>query len=700
MWTYKMRKTVLTAVAVVALLLIGASAASAQVPAQGGPDVGSSGGGFGDEMNESSAADSVYVRDDGSGVLVYNGSGDGNASVRYGADAETGLFHLTANGTGGEGFEGNMSFEAEPAYWLLNGSFTAAETGMLENMNLDVESTTNSEESSLDAGLDATVSSSLAALAPTASTTGEVVVEPDRITSSGNISYQAALSGSSTREVRRFDLTENEGGYVLEARERRIVRGDIVAQADEPFSESEEDFANENGTFEPPEPERTDPAEDWGTRERARETLGESYTGFAENVSGTASLTLESYSFENVTVGEGAAATEESLIDVTYTVEYTGIKEAIAQNVSEELSGNVSEETAEGVADGLRNLTVNRLAFATVSDEDGTSANWTVDVENYNDVTKSFLRLSSEMQPTGAEGMEGGAANPFFSEGYFDEVINRSESQMEAAEAAGLVTQWEWSGSLDTEGGSMGGGAGAGGFGGAQGATATVNADITKTTENWGSYVEELESRDIPIANTSLDLTASTTDAGVEGDVRWEADGEGISEGYQTTMEAYESALRGSDEIDASFIENLNRSGFRRAQMDASVGENGWNVEAGAAFSNGSALSAAVESVTGYGFTQVVGTTEEGATTTYVKSDSLVDEPTEEAVRSLDGVDDETAVNLPGEWDRDFPEMDTEAASNYLGVSEDDGSPLPGFGAVVALVALVAVAVGVGRRDS
>lgn len=697
MWTHKMRKTVLTTVAVVALLLFGAATVSAQVPDQGGPGVGSSAGGFGEDMNETSAADAVYIREDGSGVLVYNGSGEGNASVRYGADAETGLFHLIANGTGGEGFEGNMSFEAEPTYWLLNGSFTANDTGMLENMDLDVESTTNSEESSFDAGLDATVSSSLAALAPTASTTGEMVVEPDRITSSGNISYQAGLGGSSAREVRRFDLTENNDRYVLEARERRIVRGDIVAQAEEdPFSESDEDFGTEDGTFEPPEPERTDPAEDWGTREKARETLSESYTGFAENVSGTANLTLESYSFENVTVGEGAVATEESLIDVTYTVEYTGIKEAIAQNVSEELSGNVSEETAEEVADGLRNLTVNRLAFATVSDEDGTHANWTVDVENYNDVMTSFLRVSSEMQPTGAEGMDGGATNPFFSEGYFDEVLNMSERQMEAAEAAGLVTRLEWSGSLGTEGG---GSMGAGGFGGAQGATATINADITQTTENWGSYVEELESRDIPVSNTSFDLAASTTDAGIEGDVRWEAEGEGIGEGYQTSMEAYESALRGSEEIDASFIENLNQSGFRRAKMDASVGESGWNVEAGAAFSNGSALSAAVESVTGYGFTQVVGTTQDGATTTYVKSDSLVDEPTEEAVRSLDEVDDETAVNLPGEWDREFPEMDTEAASNYLGVSQDDGSPLPGFGAVVALVALVAVAVGVGRSN-
>jgi PGF-CTERM protein len=46
--------------------------------------------------------------------------------------------------------------------------------------------------------------------------------------------------------------------------------------------------------------------------------------------------------------------------------------------------------------------------------------------------------------------------------------------------------------------------------------------------------------------------------------------------------------------------------------------------------------------------------------------------------------------------------MDPSSAAEYLGVEEDgtgDGSPLPGFGALVALVALAVVAVGLGRRD-
>ena len=709
MWTHKMHKTAFATVAVVALLVLGASAVTAQAPAQEGPGVGSSGGGFGEGMSQTNAADSVYVRDDGSGVLVYNGSGGTNASVSFGADMSTGLVHLLANGTGGEGFEGDLSFEAEPTSYLANGSFTAAETGMLEDLNLDITSQSDATDSSLDATLDATVSSSLAAFAPTASTEGEIVTEPDRLTSSGSVSFQTAMSSSSSRrEVRRFDLTQDGGSYLLDARERRVVRPQVTGASTEGQfgGAGGGSFGSDSGGASTTI-ERTHPAEQWGTRERARQTLNEEYAAFAENTTATANLTLESYSFENVTVGSGFTQTNGSLIDVEYTVEYTGVQEGIANEIAENMSSqDVSQETIDDISQGIRNLSINRLSFASVSGEDGTELNWSVDVENYNDVFTAFMSLSSEMEPSGTgtgtgPGM-GASSSPFLSEGYFDQVINMSERQTEAAEAAGLVSRWEWSGSLGSEGSAgsspFGSGSGAGG----SGATATLTADLSHTTENWEAYVDELENRDVPVANSSFELSASTTDAGLEGDMRWEASGEALAEGYQTTLNAYQSALRGSEEVDASVFDHLNNSGFRVAKMDADVGDNTWSAEAGAAFENGTALKSAVETLTGYGITQVVGVTEGETTTTYVKSDSLVDDTTEEAVRSLEPVNDETTVNLPGEWDREFPEMDTDPAAQYLGVdgggAGEDGSPLPGFGAVVALVALIAVAVAHGRR--
>jgi hypothetical protein len=168
-------------------------------------------------------------------------------------------------------------------------------------------------------------------------------------------------------------------------------------------------------------------------------------------------------------------------------------------------------------------------------------------------------------------------------------------------------------------------------------------------------------------------------------------------------MDMYEGMLEASEDVDADVLTDLANSGFSIAKMDASLDdEGGWSLEAGASFENGTALASAIESTEGIRITQVVGEQEESGVNTYVKTEGFVEETTEDAVRSRDQVDDETTVNMPGDWDREFPEMDTQSAADYLGVelNGEEGSPLPGFGFIVALVALtvVAVVVAVGRR--
>lgn len=700
------------ATVIVALLTVMAPAASAQSGGGFGDGSGGSGGGIGGSQpvgEQRTAADAVYVRENGDAVLVYEGSdgGSSDASLSYGADMSSGLAYLLSNGTVEDtGFSGNMSFVAEPASLLANGSFETDQVEAVEDLSLDASGETNQTNSVLSAELDSTLSSQFAALVSAASTEGELVSGPDSLTSSGSVSYRTALGGSSTREVRRYDLTGTEGGYSLDARERRKARGELT-----PVS-----GPGGNRTL-----ESTEPVEIWGTREKARDRLRERYAGFAENVSGNVSLTLESYSFENVTAQSGFGTTRnESLIDVEYTVEYTGVKEGLADAIVDDFPGNVSEDVAEDLAQGIRDMNLNRLRFASVSGAGETELNWTVDVENYNDAALAYFRLSSEMSAGAGAGMGPGPgagpgpgvgtsapSSPFASQEFVDEAINRSRKQMEAAEAAGFVSRWEWSGSMESESGSGSGlgpgmGPGAGPGSGGSGPTASLDAELTHTTENWEAYVNELESRDAPTpVDTSFDVQVSSADGGLEGDMRWEAGGESLYQGYSETMSAYEEILNASEDTDADFVRHLGNSGFRIAKMDASVGGDGWRIEGGAAFNNGTALSSAIEATEGINVTEVVGEQEDGVVKSYVKVDGFVDETTEEAVRSREQVDDETTVNLPGEWDREFPEADTEAAAAYLGVSAGDGggsSALPGFGFVAAVVSLLVVAVAVGRR--
>ena len=580
---------------------------------------------------------------------------------------------------------GEMSFVAEPTSWNANGSFQTGEIQAIEDMNLDISSQTDDTNSETTAELDATISSQASAFVSTASTDGDLVVGPDTLTSSGSASFEMGLGGSSTREVQQFGLSGTGGDYTLEARERRIVSGTRGMSGSE-------------GS--PPQFESTDPAEQWGTRERAAETLREEYAGFLEETDGTADVTIESYSFENVTVeGNFGSTTEEPLLDIEYTVEYTGVTDGLADMIVEEDPG-VSQGTAEEMAQSLKEVSINTMSFNGVSEGGSSEFNWTVDVENYNDASLAYLRLASEMTP---EGMNGGTgmgagAQPFYSQEFFDDMIQRSEEQMEAVEASGLTSRWEWSGSLES-----GSGTGTGGGIGSSGGTASITAELSHTTENWESYVGELESRDLPTpVDTTFDLQVSSADGGLEGDMTWEASGDSLYEGYSETMSAYESMLEGSEEVDADLITHLSNSGFEIAKMDASVDDEGWNVEAGASFGNGTALASAIESVGDMRITQVVSEQEENSLTTYVKTEGFVEETTEEAVRSREQVGEQTTVNLPGNWDREFPEMDRQSAADYLGVEIDEqdenGSPLPGFGPVVALVALTVVAVSVRRR--
>ena len=686
-----MQKTVYAVLLVALVTVAMLPAATAQSPGDRFGDGGGVGG-SGSMGAQATAADAVYVRDNGDAVLVYEstGSGGSNASVSYGAEMSSGLMHFIADGTAGDTeLTGDMSFVAEPTSWSANGTFQTGEIESLENLNLVVSSTTDQTNSETTAELDATVSSQAAAFVSTASTDGNIVVGPDTLTSSGSASFEAALGGSSVREVRRYNFSGTGDGYLLDARERRIVRGTRGMTGSE-------------GS--PPQFETTDPEDQWGTRERAVETLRENYASFAENTSGTAEVTLESYSFEEVEVGSGfGPTTNESLLDVEYTVEYTGITDGLADSIVE-MYPSVSQETAEGMAQGIRNAEVNRLSFATVSDGGATNVNWTVDVENYNDATLAYLRLSSEMAqgagmgagPGMGSGMGTGAQSSFYSEEFFEDMIQRSEQQMEAAEASGFVSRWDWSGSLESGSGT--------GSGGMSGGTATATAELSHTTENWESYVNELESRDLPTpVDTTFDLQVSSANGGVEGDMNWEASGESLYQGYSETMSAYESMLEGSEEVDADIVSNLANSGFTVAKMDASLDDQGgWSVEAGAAFANGTALASAIEAAEDIRITEVVGEQENGGVVTYVKTEGFVEETTEEAVRSRDQVGDQTTVNLPGNWDRDFPEMDRQAAADYLGVEveggDEGGSPLPGFGFAVALVALTVAAVVVGRR--
>jgi len=696
------RKVILIAL-LVALCTASAAVTTAQFDDSSGFD--DSTGEFEPEQQENNA-DTVYIREDGSGVLVYNSSEtEENASISFGFDPTEGLFHFVGDGSYEDerNLIGDLSVEVKPLSWLVDGSFEADEPEFVENVDVEVRTQTDETNSELDAEAEMRLPI-VAFLDPQANTEGELVLSPDSVESSGELSYDiSSVSGrqGGKSEVLRFDLSETEDGYRIEERRQTVLSeysfGDSTFTPDEPEVGGErfgdgrntsERFGNgentgegfgDTGAF-----DSSDPISDWGTRDDALRTLRERYD-FSSDTNGNVTVEVDSYSFENTTPTEFGRTTDEYLLDIEYSVEYPGLKEditdSLAENVTEQ--DDLSQETADELSEAVEDLSINSLSYGFSYNDTEGEFDWNIDIQNHNDAVRAVFTLLSEVQPEGFDGNEtesGGEVSAFEYEDIFNTTFGQWEDRIEATQSSGYVSRWEWSGDLES---------------------GVASADLTHETENWESYVSELEARGVPIPpESSFDLTVSSTESGIESDLRWETGGEGLKQRYNQTFDLYRTSLETSQEFNASVLDSIENSRFQVAKMDASIEDGEWNFETGAGFENETAVSSLTEEATGLGVREVVGSQSEDGLKTYVKVDGLVDETTEESVRSLNQVGEQTEVRLPGEWNRGFPEMDTDSAEDYLGVNGGYPPFVLGIGIVaVFVVVLLAAAVAFRRRQ-
>ncbi|MDY6780716.1 MAG: hypothetical protein SV760_09310, partial [Halobacteria archaeon] len=445
-------------------------------------------------------------------------------------------------------------------------------------------------------------------------------------------------------------------------------RGNTSSQEDsEPLTVATPNGTSSNTPIEPP----VDPRKKWRTRQKALETLRSRYNSTANRLGANFSLTLESYTFRNVTVESGFGAPEnKSLLDISYRVKFTDVKkglvDSLARNLSNSTEYDVSRETAEELARKISEVSLNRLMFRSVSEGSSFDARWKVDISNYSGALTSYLKLLSEME----------REKRVFSGNVFASSLRRTRKTIEAMKAANLVTKLTWSFDVEPTTSSV-----------------SIDGNISRTARNWGSYVDELRSRGLETpADTRLNLDVGKEEGRVQGVLNWSAtEKEILKQRIDSMLRYFKNGTKRS-----KALRKLRGSEFEKAKMVASIDDGNWSFEAGARFGNGNALSEAIQTATDLEVTEVVGRNEGDGFTTYVKVSGLVGQTTEEAVRALNVTSDETKVLLPGEWDRGFPTMDAQSANEFL--SSEEKSPLLGFGFAVSFVALAVVAVFILRR--
>jgi hypothetical protein len=437
----------------------------------------------------------------------------------------------------------------------------------------------------------------------------------------------------------RFQLTETDDVYTIAVADRRPLRRAEVA--------------------------------DWRNRSAARETIASQYAPFARSYGGDADITLDSYSLTN--------DSGRPTLDVEYTVVYREIESGLQDQIRTSLSrSGVNESQTERLVTSLSDVTINNVSVRYEATGRSVSGRATVDVSGYDRLLLAYLGVAQSL--SGAAPSGEGAVAPDF---------DRIRAQFQAQQAADLEQTQTWSGSLTTTD--------AGG--------ADIQFEYHTDATNWQAYVAELEARDIPVFDSEFTLSGTLADERLSVDGAVSVRGEGLFEQLPTGVEQAAQArpgMSGASGATDELVAALGRSGFQKGRLNLTYGAGGFVAEFGGAFSNFSAVRdriAAQEGAPPFG--SVVGRTADGETTTYVRvSDAVSGEVTEDAVRSLPYVGERTEINLPGEWDREFPRADTDRAEAYLGdiPGQAGGVASPGFGVLAAVVALVTLTV-LARRS-
>lgn len=600
-------------------------------------------------------ADDIYVKDNGDVVLAYEDEA-GEGRVSMGLDISKGLFHtlVVANQTGMavpgmSNVTGNATTILTPSKLIASGNLSVPRPEALSSLSVNVTGKRTDEIARSDATISATITPTNARLIRTipiknARLSGNVTIGASNL--SAAVEAHATLSRPlGISQHQEFRITEQGGSYTLSASQEYTVSS----------------FA----------------AQQWNTRQRAKQTLRMRYVSIAKSLGGSADLKLESYSFTKQRQGYR--------LDIEYTVTYHGIERVLTNQLVTRLStsGKVSlnQSETDAIVQRLRNLTVKEVYVSADIQGRSIDAVLRVDLRNYDDVVFAALKIAQSAN------WEKFKQPPQFN---INDSLDQFRKQFEARQAANLTQRYTFSMNISKK----------------SSRTVAVNAELHYRTKNWAQYVNELEKRGLTVANVHYELHATTEGGRVNATVALEISSENL---LRQVSKSLLNATRVGDSTGPAaanakmfrkYIKAFRNAGFQKARMDISFHDGRIRFEAGAAFKNMSALRGLLINANQAGSLQsAIIRTENDTATGYVRLKGAVSgDATKEDVRNLPYVNSDTTIHMPDSWDKKFPTTNTSQAKSYLELSGSSSGLGPGFGIVVAVVALLAAALVAVRR--
>lgn len=411
----------------------------------------------------------------------------------------------------------------------------------------------------------------------------------------------------------------------------------------------------------------------WETRERARKTLETQYGSLAQAYGGRSEITLQSYSYTETDDGRHRLAVE-------YTVTYQDIERGLTRQLMGALASadevNLDQSELDEFQRRIQKLSVEEVHVRYDQRGESLNAAFQVHLTNYDQAVLAGLDV--------AEAVENEEVS-------FGENLQRARDMLEAQRAANLERRFSIRAIAKAESRS----------------TTLLDLEASYRTDNWAKYVQELEARGIERGDVSYEFHARSEGDRIETTAALELRQEDL---VGQATDALFNATSEGDMEGRKAVRMVREAEFERGRMDVSLEDGTVRFEVGAAFDNMTALrDALAETEQLPAFSSVVARTEDSTTRTYVRvPDAVGANATEDEVRTLPYVTEDTEVHLPGTWNRTFPEANTESARDYLGLTPtptpkpgEDGTTTddgPGMSVPAAVAAVLAVAALLARR--
>lgn len=592
------------------------------------------------QLDDGGEADDVYVDRSGDAVFRYEDDHDVTGvpiAGELGVDAGTGLVHALYTGDlervtlSDRDVRGNATTWATAESVTSTGAVVVDDPDDVRSLSADLHHvrTAETESSSLD--VDATVTNDTQPY-ETVETEGALETTATTIETEGTMQTTVSNDGNEGSAVldaqRELTLTETEGTIHLQVSETRTV-----------------------GEWE---------RERWASESDARASLENQYDEVAIPLGGDASLTLESYAFED----DGSSGT----LELAYTVTFEDVREGLADALTRELRDDtdLDEHEARVIADRFVTTSIEEVRVNATQRGLETDLEW--DIELYDTGT---LRLGLVEIARSSDRVADSWA------GRYEE----AETALEAEQEAQLRRQTSWNSSVvhdpDTE-------------------RTSVDTVVESSAENWERYGTARADRGMdPVPETRASLAAAYAD----GDLETQYDYETETGGAGTA--ALEQALRfGASDLGPMIdvaIAAIDDE-IRVTRIDTTVDDGTVAFESAAALADGTSLESAA---TRSGETTAIhAVTASDRTDVYVTIEAAFDGgPTADEIRDHPRVGSETTVYEPGEWDRDLPSIDVADVETFLEVtdrtteSSTDSTAVPPVPALVGGVGVVALVV-------